>query len=256
MIFGCCAPLDDYSLVSSAGFDFIELKGIEVNSWNEEQYLKAVEMVHSGPLSCHAINGYCRNDNPLLGPDFDRKKAGMYAEKLASRAAGLGAAFIGVGAPFARSIPEGFPVEVARRQFAEAMEDLASECRKRGIRAGIEPLSRPMCNFILDLPSAAELARKIDKDSLGYMFDFYHSARMGEDPETLIDMIRGAMHIHISGLDERRRTYPNENETTVLEKWSNILKKAGYDRTLSLEIGHEHDLVSLTRCMRMLRSIF
>ncbi len=256
MKIGCCAPFPCYEMVSNAGFDFIELKGIEVCGCTEEEYEEALVHLKNGSIPCSCINGYCNDSVPLVGPMYKRTRASQYALKLSQRADRLGAGLIGVGAPFARNIPQGFSRDQAVEQFKEAMFDLAEISNSYGITCVLEPLSSPMCNFITKTEEAFDLVEEIGHKNLGLMYDFFHSYRMGEDPFSLKKEIGKAKHIHISGISPNRRTYPVYEEKNVLEQWNEALIASGYEGNLSVEIGHSHDMESLIICQKLVREVF
>jgi len=256
MELGCCASFAEYDLVAAAGFDFIELKGIEVCGMSEAAFAEAAEKIAAGPLTCPVLNGYCNAQVPLLGPGYERERVRRYAQKIAGRARALGASQVGVGAPFARTIPDGYPRKQAEAEFCEALEITAGETSACGVEVLLEPLSVPMCNYINTTREAYEIVRRLDRSNLVLMADFFHADRMGEELTELTSLLRAARHVHISGFADGVRTYLQAADEDKYRSWARALKEAGYGGRLSLEIAHPHTAEGLSGCRRDMERLF
>lgn len=253
---GCCASFNEYELVADAGFEFIELKGIEITDWDSKTYSEARRRIQEGPIPCKAINGYCDARTPLLGPLFDRQKAKEHAQQLCERARGLGAALIGVGAPFARNIPNGFSRDLAVEQFITSIQDAADVASAYDITIMVEPLSKPMCNFITSTEEAKRFVESINLTDVTLMFDFYHSLRMDEDLTILPPLLNGISHVHVARSYSDERTYLDDEETSNYHVWRSVLHEISYQKLISLEISHTHRLDSARHNYRLLRALF
>jgi sugar phosphate isomerase/epimerase len=256
MTVGCCSASASYGLVVDAGFDFIEVKGIELSEMTDDVFRKFLETIQNGRIPCKAVNGYCNAKVPLVGPSFDRESALDYAKTLLFRAHELGASLIGVGAPFARTIPDRFPYERAFDQFSTAMKDASEVAASYGIKVMVEPLSAVSCNFLCSLPEVVGLVAEVDCPNLTYMFDFYHSAMMDENWETLEALLTKAAHVHVSSCGLGPRTYITESDRNMCGVWKRVLAEAGYDKAISLEVAHPHRFADASNCCRILKDIF
>ncbi len=256
MKLGCCAALDEYPLVAKAGFDYIELKGIEISAWSEKQLAGAVRRMEKGPIRCEAVNGYCNAGTPLVGPHFDPAAVQRYARLLARRARQMGATRIGVGAPKARCIPPGFDRALAERQFIMAMRLAAEETAREGLRLLLEPLSEPCCNFLCNTGEAEDAVKRVGRPLFGLMVDFWHAHQMKEPLDGLAAYLRQAGYIHYSGPGRAARSYPLPGEEPVLRGWCRALLRSGYCGDISLEIGHPHQGEKAAQSARQMRRIW
>ena len=108
MKIGCCGNTEYYAQISKMGYDYIELSGRQLMSLSEYQREDFFKEYDAAQFPCLAINDYCGADVPIVGPDFTIKGARAYAARISEAAARLGAKGLGIGAPMARKLPEGW----------------------------------------------------------------------------------------------------------------------------------------------------
>ena len=256
MKIGCCASFSEYDLIVEAGFDFIEIKGIELMNMSADALYKTQKKLAQGSIPCPILNGNCNRKTPLLGPDYDRDSVRAYARELAQRMTLIGAKKIGVGAPFARSIPEGYPFQIAYNQFLEAMRVTAYEFAQRDIKVMLEPLSKPTCNFLCKTKEVVAFVQQVEETGFSYLIDFYHAEREEDDLDVLSSYLPDSSHIHLSGSDKTARTYLLSSDEQTYRKWAKLLRKADYHNTVSLEISHQHLLEGAVASEKWMRVLF
>ena len=175
MIYSCCASLGMLDAVERAGYERIILPGTEVAAWSDGELTAVVERLRRSPLTCRALNSFCTPELILCGPNYDPEKVKAYIDRLAPRAAALGAEYIGVGSPKSRSIPDGFDKELAMEQWCETLTILCDACAPHGITVLLEAVCALEGNWMTTTTSALEVVRRMGREDLQIVFDTYHA---------------------------------------------------------------------------------
>jgi sugar phosphate isomerase/epimerase len=147
MKFGCCTTAANYDTLVKCGYDFIELTGIEVSSMEEEKWQEFVKKVSQTGIPCAGFNSYCKERPAIVGDNFDEGEARAYAALIAKRGAELGVKSIGIGAPFARRLPEGYPKDKADAQCRRFLEITCEEAAKYGLTVLFEAVHEHVCDY-------------------------------------------------------------------------------------------------------------
>jgi sugar phosphate isomerase/epimerase len=238
MKYGCCITIDDYELAVELGFDYIELAGKEVCSYDDKEFSKLVDKIRSGKIPCLGFNAYCSPEITIAGPKFDVKKAMQYASFCAVRAAELGVKKIGIGSPNSRNLPEDFNRKLAVEQAVLFFKVTAEEFAKHSITVCVEALGKCYCNFINYLDEAVDLTEKINMPNVKIVLDFYNMEHENEADIDLKPILPYIAHTHISDDDNSplKRYFLKPEKSHVHLKRIRQLKQLGYDDTISLEV--------------------
>lgn len=252
--FGCCITAREYADAELAGFDFVELAGTELYSMPEEQFAALCAQIAAGKIPCIAVNSYCGAEPAIVGEGFDAEKTRRYAKALCARAAKLGVKMIGIGAPAARTLPEGYEKALANAQCREFLRITAETAKTYGIRVNYESLNSAVCNYGICLEEAVSLVRSVGMENLSLVVDFYHRHLAGEalyDFAGFEDLI---FHTHISTCGPRaERGFPGMDELSYYREILHALRGVGYRGGMSVEAQTEDLLREGRETLRMLR---
>ncbi|MCJ7856164.1 sugar phosphate isomerase/epimerase [Lachnospiraceae bacterium NSJ-143] len=236
MLKGICVNSGNIEKAAQAGFDYIILPGFEIAAMDESEFDSVCRRVWQTDIPVAGYNAYCKDSLPIVGDDFDPEKTTRYAHLLCERGHRLGIKNIGIGAPLARRLPDGYDIKKAYAQGKKFIELTASEAEKYNFNVLVEGLHKNCCNFINYLPEAYQLMQDINRHNVKMVVDFYHMQVNGEDFESALGFLDYCGDIHISGCDENlARPFVSEMDSEMLKKIASVLKKGGYSTSVSLE---------------------
>ena len=191
MQIGCCAPIEKYAQIVSDGYDYVEFPAWEVASLTEAQLQAVIQSIEEKGVPCLRLNAYCKGTPAIVGEGYSRESALRYAENLMEKAARLHVRCVGIGAPSARNIPEGFDRALADKQCEEFLRTTAEVAAGYGIQILVEAVQRGMCNYMNRTEEALRMAETLDMDNVGLVVDLYHMQTENEDWDTLGPMSPG-----------------------------------------------------------------
>ena len=235
MKIGCCTTVENYEELCELGFDFIELAGINIMKMSDAEMEDARQRIAKKGVPCNGFNSYCDAGLPMVGPQFDLQKARDYAAEICRRGKLLGINAIGLGAPFARRIPQDFDRAVAAGQFRDFIRVTAQECAKNGIDLKLEALSPHICNICTKTREALEIVKEFDMPNLRMVLDFHHMTQAGEDVTDIAYVMPYVRHLHIDHTLEDGRYHLKEEGIPFYTRCINAARACGYDGTLSVE---------------------
>ncbi len=251
---GCCALTSQYDLVKRMGYDYIELSGTQLMSLSDDEFAEFSRAYDPEVLPCRGFNAYCSGEYPIVGPGSGTEAVRRYAEKICARGAVLGIKSIGIGAPLARRLPEGYPKEKADEEMESFLRMICEIARPYGITILLEAVHRYMCDYLLYTSEAVEMVRKLDIPNLKMVLDYYHAMVMGEDLHNFGYAFPYVRHLHIStDLENHSRGYIMDADVPMLQALLKEAGAAGYEGGISIEA----DLKLLERdgsaCLRNMR---
>jgi len=256
---GLCVFSANIEKAAKAGYDYIQLPGFEVAKMNDAEFEKTAETVKNCGIPVLGFNAFCTGELPIASDGFDEAKTVDYVRLLLKRGKALGVRNFGIGAPLARRLPAGFDMKKAWENGKSFMLAAAREALPYGVNVLVEPLNNKCCDFITTLPEGKKMADEIAMENVGMIVDFYHMTVNGEKYETAAEYIPFAKDVHISGCGEKyERPFVGEKDRASLESIAAILKKAGYDKTLSLEPDNISDGFEekAAESLKLLRELF
>lgn len=238
MKFGCTGTPEDIPTIRQAGYDYIEMSCKQLLALPPAQLLRAAAALEKNGLPCKALNAYCPKELVIAGEGFQPKAARAYAKKAALLAQQLGVSHVGIGSPYSRILPAGFPRETADAQAVQFFTVTAEEFGTRGVFVGIEALGRCYCNYINLLAEAVALAKKINNPWLGVCLDFYNMEQNGEADCPLDFAGPWVRHAHIS--DDAggplKRYFFKKEKAPAHERRLRALAALGFRGAVSLEV--------------------
>lgn len=232
--FGVCASLPVSGIIKDCGFTFLEGsvgRDLMPGKPDTEWIGKKAEF-DTCRLPVIACNGFLPGTLRVTGPDAIPDSVLKYAEVAFRRAGSVGIRTIVFGSSGARSIPEGFDRQVARRQFIDLLKKMGPVAKKYGVTVAIENLQSQECNFINTVGEGLDIAREGNHPNVGLLVDIFHMLREKEGPEILVKAGKYIKHCHIA--EKAKRTAPGM-EGDDFRPYFNALKKIHYRGGISIE---------------------
>ena len=229
MEFGICGSIAQAPAAKSGGWDYVEE--------NVQALLRGQEPAWTPPapaaLPVPAANSMVPASLKIVGPDARHEPLIEYMGRMLPRAkqAGIGRIVFGSGA--ARMVPDGWDRQIAVSQIAAFLTSIAPIAQANDITLVIEPLQRGETNIINTVAEAMTYVRKIDHPNIRCLVDSYHMWLEGEPLEHVEDAMPWIEHVHVA--DKDGRVAPNESGKSDYKPFFAMLKRAGYDKRISVE---------------------
>lgn len=180
---------------------------------------------------------------PLIAPAYnpaslypeEYREAQNYIVESMKLAADLGSPYVICSAGWA---VHGTPVEEGWRRASATFYKAAEEGKKSGVTLLIEAVRRVSSNLLWNSHQAVKMMKELAHPNVKLMMDTFHVWSENENIEEVIKLYGDNLkHIHIedispSGTDRRIPGQGIEN----LEKLISLLREAGYDKALSVEL--------------------
>ncbi len=232
--FGIVTSVDHSAAVKAAGWDFVE----EL----VQQYLQAdvPDAQWTGPTRlAHAVlpvpasNALLPPDLKVCGPEADPAKLRAYMTKILQRAEQIGMKTIVFGSGVARTVPDGFDRDRARRQILDFVKVAADIAAGHGVVLVAEHLNRGECNIINSVSEALGYVKELNHPNFQCLVDSYHFWLEDEPLESLRAAMPWIRHVHLA--DTEGRVPSGESGRHNYPAFFGILKEAGYDRLIAVE---------------------
>ena len=259
MKIGLCTLTRNIEKVKDMGYDYIEVAGNEIAAMSDEEFDAFVAKKEELDFPVAGFNAYCNQNTPIVGDNFSEDVARAYAQKMAARGAKLGIKNIGVGAPMARKLPEGYDMDKAFEQDKKFLTITAEEAAKYGINVLFEALHNKCCDFANNTSDGVKMVKELNIDNLKIVLDFYHMEVMGEDITDLDEVMPYVKHLHCNHTPEGTvdREYLTEADEELITSYKNAIAKYGYDGTFSVEPNDTPDFdVLAPKTLAVMRKVF
>jgi len=232
MRFGCCAGLEKMAAVEEAGYDFIELPVKTVMPESPDAEFAPVKReILAGGIVPEAWNCLLPGDLKITGPDADLYRARRFVKTAFQRIADVGGEVVVFGSGGARRVPEGYPMDKARKQILDFLASCAEAGAEYGVTVAIEPLNSKESNIINSVPEAVGFADALGAAGVRVLADFYH---IDEDKQPFEDIIAAGWNLaHVHTADTGRR-YPGSGSYDY-DGFFSALRQIGYDARISVE---------------------
>jgi D-psicose/D-tagatose/L-ribulose 3-epimerase len=254
--FGCCLnaePLVDklaegLSLLHGNGYDFVELRVAPLAALSPADFGAVARIVERSPIKAPSFNIFLPGSLSLTGPNVQTAAVRDYLEQVLPRVQALGGRLIVFGSGGARRVPDGFPVDRARRQLDEFLTMCEELAGKRNILIAIEPLNRKETNIINTVAEGFEIADRLGLGHVRLLADCYHMYLEKESYDVFRKVAKQLAHVHIADGD---RTYPGHSDKGGVDFAAlfRALKDIGYDGLVSTEAKSE-DFAGESRASR------
>ena len=240
-----------YGLMKKYGFQGLEIAPTRIfpetpyaRNAEAEEWSKRLRNDHGFCIPSMQSIWYGRQEK-IFGADEERKALLDYTRKAIDFAAAIGCGNLVFGCPRNRNMPEGADKSIALAFFKE----LGDYAYSRGTVIGMEP-NPPIynTNYINDTESAFDLIKKVDSKGFLLNLDLGTMIQNEEDVGELTGRVSLISHVHISepGLK------PIE-ERAIHSELKDLLKKEGYDRFISIEMGKTNYIGILENAMAYVR---
>ena len=249
--------MENYGELCELGYDFIELAGGLVMKMSEKELEEAKKLIGKNNIPCNGFNAYCGAELSMAGPQFDLEAAREYAAEICRRGKILGIYGIGLGAPLARRIPEGFDRSIAMEQFKEFVRVTTEAGARHNIVFMLEALNPHICDLVTQTREALEIVRGFDMPNLRMVLDFHHMTQSGEDVSDIAHVMPYVKHLHIDHTQEDGRYHLREEGIPFYKQCMTAAQACGYNGTLSIEPNASKAAFSeeAKESLRILRSI-
>ncbi|MFB5662807.1 sugar phosphate isomerase/epimerase family protein [Alteribacillus sp. HJP-4] len=199
MEFGCCAGIEKAGDLKQAGFDFMECTVLSLlPEESDEEFSEILIRYQKSNLPVKACNVLLPGDLKVTGENVDWDRLTNYIENAFRRVHQIKAAIVVFGSGVARSYPEGFSKKTAEQQIINFLKMCAEYAEPLGITVVIEPLNKKESNIINSLHEAADIAKKVNNESVKILADFYHMEEEKESLENIIQFSDYIKHIHVA----------------------------------------------------------
>lgn len=235
MRIGLCVSPDHLSEARDAGFAFAEMGcSVLLPDQNEAAFVPVRQSLLAAPIPVEAFNCFLPGHLKVTGPSVDLAAVGAHMELVLRRASQVGASIMVFGSGGARRVPDGFPVEEARKQFVTAARLAGEIAARHNITVVLEPLLKRACNFFNTTEDGIAYMDRVNHPNLRLLTDLFHIAWEGEPFEHLTQAGSRLAHIHLATpcIPE---TGNDNGPGYDLPRFLDALLKTGYDGRLSVE---------------------
>jgi sugar phosphate isomerase/epimerase len=255
MKFGICAGTDLAAMAKAAGFDYLEGSVGNVLKPREPQaaFEAGLESLRNAALPTPALNCFVPGDLRITGPTADLAALEAYATTAFVRAKQAGVDTIVFGSGGARKVDEGWDHARATDQIIEFLKRIAPAATANGVTVVIEPLQRKECNIVTTVGEGAKIARAVNESSIKLLVDGYHWAADNDAVEGITangDLLR---HAHLATLPNRKAPGVEPFDFGPL---FGALRKAKYDRRISIEGGFDKTPEVLSKALAVMREAY
>ena len=231
MRFGLCTDIRNVKMVESSGYDYIDGKLNQIAAFSDEEFEEVLSLMKTSSLKMERASLLYPKTMALLGKDYDEKAMVGYLEKAFGRMNALSCPLVVFGSGKSRMLPEEMKWTEGFLELVHVTQLTADIASEYGIDIAIETLNRGETNMINTLTEGAALQAVVAKKNVGLLADAFHMRKEGEDMNKIVSC-SPLMHTHIALKDGR--AFPTEMSDEV-EEFFAVLKKAGYDGTMSIE---------------------
>ncbi|MEX0325063.1 MAG: sugar phosphate isomerase/epimerase family protein [Puniceicoccaceae bacterium] len=232
---GVGGGLQEAVAVKAAGGSFV---AASVAGWlrpdePETKFLKSLEQVRQSPLPVWSCNSFIRRkDLKCVGPEANHDAVMAYAEIAFERAGKAGVKGITFGSSGSRRVPEGFPVEEAKRQFVALLQRMGPVAEKHGVTVMVEQLRQKECNFVNTISEVAEIVRAADHPAIRANADLFHMVIEGDTPDDLKEAADLIAIVEIAEAEGRRVPGTGGQD---FRPYFKVLKEAGFTGPINIE---------------------
>ena len=175
MRIGCCGRIEQIPAIREAGYDYVELRVVDLLPDEDEQaYAPVRRHIQAGGLTPEALNVFLPSHHPVVGPERDLGALRAYVSTAMARMRELGAELVVFGSAPARTTPAGFDYHQVPGQLQEFLT-LAGEIGDlHGMDVVIEPLFREKCDNINTVVEGYVAARQSRHPRVWVLADWWH----------------------------------------------------------------------------------
>jgi sugar phosphate isomerase/epimerase len=223
-------------MAKTAGYDYVELAAASLRPEEDESVFEPIlKSIQSAGIPLEACNVFVPGKYKVTGPAVDLKAVGTYMKKVLSRASRAGAKIMVFGSGDARRPPEGFPLDQARSQYAEAARLAADVAGEVGMTIAMEPLGPPYCPMFNFVSQGVEIVDKMNHPRLRVLADLFH-VDSGSEPFTNITKAGDRLaHVHLATPQLPEIAGTGKGRPYDFSAFLRAVRAAGYDGRMSVE---------------------
>ncbi len=243
MKFGCCGSMvavepdgtgaEIAGSLKKIGYDYIELSLAHIMRLPEVDFRALRSKLIESGIKCEACNNFFPPELKLTGPTANMGSILDYTGKAIERAGLLGSEIIVFGSGKAKNVDEGFPMIEAWGQIEDLLKQIDALAGKYGITIVIEPLRKAECNIINNIGEALMLVKKVNRNHIQMLADYYHMVIEHDPPKILEEASAHIRHVHLAKVDGR--TFPKNIEEDDYAPFIESLNNINYDKRISIE---------------------
>ncbi|MGN1189673.1 MAG: sugar phosphate isomerase/epimerase family protein [Candidatus Ornithospirochaeta sp.] len=249
MRFGVCAGSEKAKDIKEAGFDYIELPLNKVGTVKEDEWKRMKEDVESVGLPVEAYSLLLPKTMKIIGPEYNEKEMLSYLDTAFSRMLETEGRVVSFGSGKSRFIPEGVFYKDGWQELVDVTKKIVEKAKEYGVEIAIETLNRNETNLINFLTEGAALS---SLTGASLLVDVFHLMKENEPFQNIV-LCGPFAHAHIA--ERTARLYPTEKNEDVIAFFSS-LKKAGYDKRLSIEGKTTDFITDGPKALRVLKETY
>lgn len=233
--------------IIDSGYDFAECSVGLIMNISDEDFVKVIENnVKIRICNCFIPSKYkIVEDTPELWERVEKSLWRM--EKLSTE-------IVVLGSGGARSIPDNMDYELGFEKIENFLIRCNELAKKHNITIALEPLNHNESNFIPTVRSAYDLAAKLKLSNLKILADIFHMYVENEDFSVISETVEEICHTHIN--NPLTRTCPTLEKNKYIDDFADALKKAGYDKTVTIESSFDDFSTEIRNAIVYLRKVF
>jgi sugar phosphate isomerase/epimerase len=231
---GVSTGMANNGVLFTAGYSFVEENvRVFLSPMEDESVFQAkLALLKESKLPVEACNSFLPGNLKCVGTAPLHDDILKYAETAFRRAEMAGVKTIVFGSGGARSIPEGFSKDEAKKQFISLCGKIAPVAEKYNVVISLEPLNTKECNFINSVAEGGEIVEAVNHKNFRLLADFYHMLRENETPANITKYGHLLYHTHIA--ENTGRTPPGVNKEDFTPYFK-ALKDSGYKGRMAIE---------------------
>ena len=234
MRFGVCTRVEHGEALKHIGWDFVEeLIQPFLMGESPDDAWTGLTRLKNCPLPLPAANAMLPPHLKPVGPDVDWDKLQTYMTRVLSRAQKTGIKILVFGSGVARTVPDGFDRNEAKKQILQFIRMSANLAAQHNVVIVAEHLNRGECNIINSLDEAMEYVLEVNHPNYLCLVDSFHFWLEKESLGSLKRCMPYIRHVHVS--DTQGRVPPGESGLHDYRPFFKIIKEAGYDGLISVE---------------------
>lgn len=234
MRLGICTGANFLQEAQDAGFDYVEFSTWDLLFDQDDDAFQAVrDKVAAVTIPVEACNCFIPANIKVTGADVDHDAVRRHMDIVLRRAAQIGISVMVFGSGGARRAPEGFPLDRARAQYADAVRLAAETGARYGVTIALEPLNERECNIFHLVEEGCRIVEGVNHPHAQVLADLYHMMEMQEPFSHIVDAGPRLAHVHI----DFPKDFPvvSEVELACYPQFVQALVQAGYQGRVSIE---------------------
>ncbi|NLN04844.1 MAG: sugar phosphate isomerase/epimerase [Clostridiaceae bacterium] len=235
MRFGICVGVNQVKYLKEIDCDYAEVSLAGIAEMTDEEFDRLCEENSKSDVKIEAANGFFPAHIRVVWPDFNAKQISEYTNRALGRASKLGIDTCILGSGRSRMYSEGYSHEKAIEDFTNALRIVGDIASKYNIMVGIEPLSYAETNVVNTVLDALEVSRRTGSDHIKVMADFFHMMNNKEDLDSLKEVGKDLVHVHVSAYSIPGRPAPSSPDEDRYKEFFDILREIGFDGRVSVE---------------------